>query len=238
VMALCHGFLIGPWLEDARPLGAQAAGVATEGAAPRSAILAAAAEHIAFIARELPASAPGAAPAKLLEMARYNAGIAAGEDLAGELDRFQSSIPRLTSAFRPVATDNKLHLWEWLVLPDGRLLKADALDHHAGHDLIGAGDAAWDVAGASIELGLSEEEEADLADRVARASPFRPDPLAHLFYKACYATFQIGAFKMAAAALGPLDVTERARVSAAEGAYVALLRRLLLARSGSAGTRR
>jgi hypothetical protein len=37
----------------------------------------------------------------------------------------------------------------------GRLLKSGALDHHAGHDLVGHQDIAWDIVGAVVELGLS-----------------------------------------------------------------------------------
>jgi hypothetical protein len=79
---------------------------------------------------------------------------------------------------RPVRTDGRLHAHEWLRLPEGRLLKADALDHHRGHDLIGAQDIAWDEAGALVELGLTT----DLGDPQLRA-----------FYRVAYCAFQIGA---------------------------------------------
>ena len=65
----------------------------------------------------------------------------------------------LKGAVRRVETDNRLHAWEWLHTPDGRLLKTDALDHHAGHDLIGCQDITWDIAGATVELDLSDRSE-------------------------------------------------------------------------------
>ena len=41
---------------------------------------------------------------------------------------------------------------------DGHLLKTDALDHHAAHDLVGCQDIAWDIAGAAVELDLAPAE--------------------------------------------------------------------------------
>jgi hypothetical protein len=64
---------------------------------------------------------------------------------------------RIESDLRRVQTDNKLPPWEWLLLPDGRVLKSDAIDHHQAHDLIGSQDIAW-VAGAIVELGISQQE--------------------------------------------------------------------------------
>ena len=54
--------------------------------------------------------------------------------------------------------------------PDGRLLKTDALDHHAGHDLIGCQDITWDIAGATVELDLSDSERNRLCRIVAEQS--------------------------------------------------------------------
>jgi hypothetical protein len=160
-------------------------------------------------------------------MARYNASQALGPEIAAELDRFQAEIPRLTRSARFTCTDNKLHLWEWLALPDGRLLKTDALDHHASHDLIGAQDLAWDIAGASIELSLSSDEQASLIEAISRASPYRADRSTLTFYTACYLAFQLGYYSMATAIEGGSDEAERARLSAASHRYQSTLTRLL-----------
>jgi hypothetical protein len=87
----------------------------------------------------------------------------------------------LQQLVRPVRTDGRLHEHEWLRLPDGRLLKADALDHHRAHDLVGAQDIAWDAAGAVVELGLK----AALGD-----------PHLTAFYRVAYCAFQIGAHSL------------------------------------------
>jgi len=50
-----------------------------------------------------------------------------------------------------------MHAWEWVVV-DGTFVKTDAVDHHAAHDLVGCQDLAWDIAGASHELGLELDE--------------------------------------------------------------------------------
>jgi len=77
-----------------------------------------------------------------------------------------------------------------------------AVDHHAAHDLIGCQDLAWDVVGASVELGLTPgetdalctaiEAEGDLAVDRARLRALRP----------AYLAFHLGRARMAADALG------------------------------------
>ena len=57
-----------------------------------------------------------------------------------------------------VDVDGRMHPWGWIVAPDGRVLKCDALDHAAAHDGLGPRDFAWDLAGAAVELGLSDRE--------------------------------------------------------------------------------
>jgi hypothetical protein len=113
----------------------------------------------------LPANG-GASLATLVAMTRRNV-----PELAGwspMLDRLRPE---------PVRTDGRLHAHEWLRLPDGRLLKADALDHHRGHDLIGCQDIAWDEAGAAVELGLALTS---------------AKPELEAFYRVAYCAFQIG----------------------------------------------
>src|SRR5439155_25630735 len=93
-----------------------------------------------------------------------------------------------------VEIDGALHAHEWLVCGDGTLLKADALDHCAAHDLIGCQDIAWDVAGAIAELTLDTVESAELS------SLCDPDLLA--FYRGAYLAFRIGAYRLSAEMLG------------------------------------
>ena len=91
-----------------------------------------------------------------------------------------------------VRTDGRLHPWEWLVLPNGRLLKADALDHHAGHDLIGCQSIAWDIAGAAVEFDLSLDEVERLRCRVEQHGRTAIEPSAVTAHTLHYAAFQLG----------------------------------------------
>jgi hypothetical protein len=94
-----------------------------------------------------------------------------------------------------------MHAWEWLQTSDGRLLKTDALDHHAAHDLIGCQDPAWDIAGAKVEFDLSGDELTELCkvfERVAQR-PVSRTLLAS--YEVCYDAFQLGHWSLAAESL-------------------------------------
>src|SRR6185369_1193090 len=162
VAGLRHGFLVGPWLDGARPLS-----VVPD--VDRAALLDQVARHLGFLAEHFPApAAPGASPEKLLDMASFNTGEALGTDLAAELSTWRERLPGLAERARPVAGDNRMHAWEWLVLPDGRIVKSDAVDHHRGNDLVGAQDPAWDLAGAAVELSLTPEEREQLREHLVR----------------------------------------------------------------------
>ena len=124
-----------------------------------------------------------------------------GEEAARDLDRLLQDAGRLEGAVRRVETDNRLHAWEWLHTPDGRLLKTDALDHHAGHDLIGCQDIAWDIAGATVELDLSDSERNRLCRIVAEQSGHPGEPRPSGTADACYLAFQMADHAMAANAV-------------------------------------
>lgn len=120
-------------------------------------------------------------------------------------------------------TDNRCLAHEWLQTPDGRLLKADALDHHAAHDLVGCQDIAWDVAGSAIELGLPVGE---LAALVSHAAGRPVDPELIAFLAPCYLAFRIGCHRLTAEML-PDWPEEAARNWAAADRYAVMLARLL-----------
>jgi hypothetical protein len=226
VTGLRHGFLVGPWLDDARPLP-----VAPE--VDRAALLDQVARHLAFLAERFPApGAPGASPGKLLDMAVFNTEQALGADIAAELSAWRDRLPGLTERSRPAATDNRMHAWEWLVLPNGQILKSDALDHHRGNDLVGAQDPAWDVAGAAVELALTPEEREKLREHLARRGATRVTAHDLLFYEAAYLAFQLGHHTLAATALDSVSPAEAARLRSAADLYSARLRALLTAPSG------
>lgn len=178
---LRHGFLVERWRDDA--------------AAPdRKTLLETIARYLAFRAAAFPADeAQGASVTQLADMAALNLRQAG---LAANLRTYQGPIRR-------VRTDNRMHRRKWLQLSDGRILKADALDHDDGHDLIGCQDIAWDVAGAVVELDLSQNETAQLTRAVGAY------PRLVAFCRTCYAAFQLGSASLDA------EQTEVARYRAA-----------------------
>ncbi|MDO9712009.1 hypothetical protein [Paracraurococcus lichenis] len=200
-----HGFLVQRWLVEARPLD--------PAQTDRDRLAARVGAYLEFRAHAFPAAPDrGAGPAELHAMARHNTAAALGEDAARGLDRWTpGELATLARRARPVETDNRLQAWEWLLLPDGRLLKADAVDHHAAHDLIGCQDIAWDVAGAMVELGIRPEVEAD--------------PALLEFLLPCYCAFQLGAWSMALDAAP--DAAEAARLRGTVDRYAARLREAL-----------
>jgi hypothetical protein len=168
----------------------------------------------------------GASLTELVEMARYNSGQALGEGAAAYFDRFAADLPRLEAAVVPVETDNRLQPWEWLRMPDGRLLKTDAVDHHAAHDLVGCQDVAWDAAGAVVEFGLSDAETAALCRAVEiEAGRVVGGDLLRLLIP-CYLAFQLGRCTMAADGLNWREEAGRLR-RAADG-YAQKLAGLLI----------
>lgn len=162
-VGVVHGFLVERWIEGraAMPSPAEAAAYLDARAA-------------------LPTGS-GASLADLIAMACANIGEALGPQAESVFTTRIAGGERLPS--RPVAVDGRLHAWEWVRDADGRVWKTDALDHCEGHDLIGHQDIAWDVAGATIELGL---DPAHLA-RVTGA-----DPRLVVLHGLLYPAFQLG----------------------------------------------
>ena len=183
-LGLRHGWLVEPWLEGARPLARTPVDLAQ--AAARVG------DHLAFRARAFPAEPwEGADLATLWAMARANAAEALGEPAAAGLNPWRGRLTDLAQGSHRVAVDGRLHIWEWLRLPDGRVLKTDAVDHDRAHDLIGCQDIAWDVAGAAVELELDGPALADLARRLGV-----PRPRLN-FYQLAYLAFQLGTWTQA-----------------------------------------
>ncbi|RKH57578.1 hypothetical protein D7X96_38135 [Corallococcus interemptor] len=212
VTGLRHGFLVQPWLEPPRAC-----------LRPRAMPLEHLGHYLGFRARTFPAPEPGrgASMSQLLEMARYNTSQILGEESARALDAWAVHLDALEQAARPVETDHKLQAWEWLELPGGQVLKTDAVDHHAGLDLVGCQDVAWDIVGAAVELDLSEPE---LATQVERTCGHPVSPLLLCFYEPCYLAFQCGHHTLAATALEAIAPDEAVRLHAAAARYALRLK--------------
>lgn len=203
-----HGFLVERWHGDARPLDA---------GRDRSILVERLGAYLGFRASRFP-SLPerGASVPALHAMLRHNAAEALGADAIAVVDGWAPDLDRLEGRRRPCATDNRLHLWEWLETERG-LLKADAVDHHAGHDLVGAQDVSWDVAGASVEFRLSDEEVARLVAGIAAAGGGFVDPDLLAFMQPAYLAFQLGYYRLAQA--GVVEGGERALLAGAARRY-------------------
>jgi hypothetical protein len=213
------GFLVERWIRGARPL--------TGSDSNRAALVERLATYIGFRARAFPAAMePGASLSELFQMARHNAAQGLDDEAARAIEPWRSRLPSLEGHVRRVRTDNRLHAWEWLRMPDGRLIKTDALDHHAAHDLIGCQDAAWDIVGAKIEFELSDGEFAELCRVFEKATqaPVSRDLVA--FYEVCYAAFQLGHWSLAAESLVGFP-GEALRTRAAADRYGRKLREIL-----------
>jgi hypothetical protein len=213
-----HGFLVERWIEPCRVIDQN----------DRARLVERLAAYLGFRAGTFPAE-QGASLRDLLAMARRNTALALGDGFAERVAAWQPQLDALQSEVRAVCTDNRLHPWEWLQTPDDRLLKADALDHHAAHDLVGCQDVTWDIAGAAVEFALSDEERDELCRIVARfvGRPVHRRLLA--LSERCYAAFQLGYWSLAADALTAFPA-EASRTRAAAAAYARTLQRLL--RSG------
>lgn len=221
VAGLRYGFLVGPWIEGARPLP-----LAPE--VERRTLLDSVARYLAFRVSNFPADNRGASPTGLYEMASFNAERALGPDLGEAVQEWQGHLLEIARLERPVLTDNKMHAWEWLVTPEGKILKADALDHHCANDLVGPQDVAWDLVAAAVELDLDETELARLAGAVAcRAGVPRAEPVQLGFYTVAYLAFQIGRHTLAAEALESSVPAESAGLRSEVDRYAGRLRRIL-----------
>ena len=214
-----HGFLVERWVEEARPLdlcATQPDDLADQ-----------VGRYLGFRARTFGSEpARGASIEALLAMARQNIGEALGCDWARALDRWTPDrVADFALRAHPVEVDGRMQPWKFLVRRDGHIVKCDAVDHHAGHDMVGCQDIAWDVAGAVIELGLSMTDRTRLTQVVACESGRPIDPNLLTLLVPCYLAFRLGAVSMAADAA--FDTAEALRLRRLARRYADHLRRLL-----------
>ena len=192
VAGLAHGWLVTRWHEEAHPTRPTPD------------------ELTRYLGLRACWAAPqrGASPDELLAMARHNA--------PAQLGTWSPDLAAVRS--RPVLIDGRMDAHEWLRLPSGKLLKADALDHHATHDLVGCQDIAWDLAGAIAELSLPHD------DAIALANHFDVDAPTLDFHRRGYLAFRLGAHRMSE---GMTTVEEQPRHAAAGERYERLLSALV-----------
>lgn len=218
-LALRRGFLLERWEEAAAPE-----------ALPRDRLVAQLGAYLGFRAVAFPAEPhEGASREALAEMAEVNLREALGQPAAAGLLRALSRLIGAPETQR-AHVDARLHPWEWLLTPDGLILKADAHDHSMAHDLVGAQEIAWDIAGAKLEFELTPDEFGRVREAVCDATGERSHPAALLFFEICYAAFQAGYWRMAEASSAP---AERRRQAAQAKRYVRQLGKLAQAAESS-----
>ena len=214
-----HGFVVERWLADAGPLDPTRV--------DRRRLVETVGRYLAFRAQHFPATRrQGASLARLVEMARHNTGQALGAAAAEGLDAMMRNVAALGDEVRPIEVDGRMHPWEWLVCRGGGLVKTDALDHHAAHDLVGCQDVAWDVIGAAVELGLTLSEREAVCAVIAGATGRAVAPALLRLYEPCYLAFHMGACALGHETLIGF-VGESARLDVSRQRYAEALQRAL-----------
>jgi hypothetical protein len=216
-LALRHGFIIEPWLERTRRLALDE--TSKERLIPRLGA------YLGFRACHFPAlPEAGASVDRLADMLLHNGGQVLDKTAHAALQDFCRHTSAAGFSFPRVATDNRLHAWEWRETEDGRIVKTDALDHAFGHDLIGCQNIAWDVAGASVEFGLTTDQRESLARQVELAAGELLDRRLLDCLLPCYLAFQLGYYTLAAEAVS-FDEEEQERLRHHAETYGRSLRR-------------
>ncbi|MBZ9735937.1 hypothetical protein LB534_15085 [Mesorhizobium sp. CA18] len=184
---LCHGFLIECWTDADRLDRTELA---------RDLLVEWLGRYLGWRAAELPTEEAGASLERLADMAVRNCREALGErpaeTLKGWFARHSSH-----SVLRRIEIDGRLHPWEFLVRPDGTLLKTDAVDHCRSHDIVGCQDIAWDIAGATVEYELSDAELSRLVQGIEAQVSRAVDRSLVDYMEPCYLAFQLGLWRMA-----------------------------------------
>ncbi|HLE00465.1 MAG TPA: hypothetical protein VJB59_09405 [Bdellovibrionota bacterium] len=216
VMGYHSGFVLMRWYENAVPCGDWMTKRHREG------LVVSAGKYLSMIRQQFRSldDSTGASVRQLFEMAAANSREKFGNALDRGLKTIEALIENVAGAVVHTATDNKMHAWEWIRLPDGRFLKTDGLDHHSSHDIVGCQDIAWDIVAAKIELCLTDSEFenflAFVGSREPRGEWFSPEK--ERFFNVCYLAFQMGCFSNAAQCMSH-DPEERARLQRASDRY-------------------
>lgn len=191
-----EGFAVYPWLHG-RPMRT---GDLSQ------AVLSRLAAYCAFRAHAFPAGA--AHLDSLREMAQHN------------LDQLGFDLPLTLRLERPVICDGKMLPHEWLLAPDGQMLKTDSGSHGDDHFFPGPTDIAWDLAGAIVEWTMNAAQADFFLENYRRASGDNPVPRIGDFITA-YTVFRSSYCLMAANSTQGSD--EQLRLERAADCYKAML---------------
>jgi hypothetical protein len=119
----------------------------------------------------------------------------------------------------PVLADGRMQPHEWLLPPEGQMLKTDSGSHGDDHFFPGITDIAWDLAGAIVEWKMSTVQTESFLEAYRRASG--DDASSRIAdFIAAYAAFRCAYCRMAANALAGTE--EQARLEQAAAKYRAV----------------
>jgi hypothetical protein len=163
-------------------------------------LLATAARYLGHLGRRH-ATGRAADPEALMAIVETNVAEGLGADWTARLGPVRAAMPKPGEAAE-IALDGRMMPHDWLRLPDGSLLKTDALDHHDDHFQPGPQGLAWDLAGFAAEFGLPPPVLRDLAQAAGAEAgdPRLEDRLP--FHLAAYLAFRLGYAQLAARTLG------------------------------------
>jgi hypothetical protein len=184
---LSRGVLVLDWL-DGSP---RVPGQMTQSTLERTA------DYIGFIARTFAIDEEDHGD-DLVAMLRQNAFEGLGPGRSEDVEALIEQRP--AHGGRRTAVDGRMLAHEWIAHGE-RLMKVDALDHHADDFLPGCRDSAWDVAGACVEWRLRAAARQFLVDAVVRRTG-DGQLIARLpFLTAAYLAYRLGYTTMAADSL-------------------------------------
>lgn len=114
---------------------------------------------------------------------------------------------------RPVIADGRMQPHEWILMPDGKMLKTDSGSHGDDHFFPGPTDIAWDLAGAIVEWQMDEADAEAFLDRYTRLSGDRAEDRIKDF-TAAYSIFRTAYCLMAGNALFGTEEERRLKLAA------------------------
>ncbi|MDB5508789.1 MAG: hypothetical protein JWL93_1258 [Hyphomicrobiales bacterium] len=197
-----HGFSVERWRDDLHP----------PKPGERPAWLRFVADYLAFRrCRLIAPGLAGAGAATLRDMTLHNAGVALGPQMRTAVEARLRDFDDVFAQGRRCCIDGRMHAHEWMCNREGIFRKADATDHHAGHDLVGAQDIAWDIAGAAVHLSLDEAEVQALCDAVERGSRSAVSRDLVTCFRPVYLAFELGRLTLAEG--GAWEADEKSRLA-------------------------
>jgi len=171
-----------------------------------SALLEHVAKYCAFRAANF--SSPVSRHTEIAKMLNYNLEQEFGWTSPLDLDRLATT--------GSVLVDGAMRPHEWIVTPQGRVLKTDGVSHGDDHFFPGPCDITWDIAGMAIEWQLKNDATDYLLQQFWRHSGQDVSERL-LIYKLAYSVFRMGFCKMALSA--NREALEEARLRCAYQRY-------------------